>query len=172
MTKQTIAPLPRVSVLETLPPYPIVLVSTRTNTIAIGQLHYFTFAPLRLGIAVAHARHTHGLLRDEREFVVNIPGKDLLDAVRTCGSLSGRDGDKFAAAGLSREDSLVVAAASIAECSAHIEVQIEQELDFEERTWFIGPVVAARKTASHRGDEALLCGRRAYVLPGEDVGKR
>ena len=50
-------------VLALLPPYPIVLVSTQTNIITINQVMYFTFSPLRIGIAVAHTRYTYGLLR-------------------------------------------------------------------------------------------------------------
>ena len=160
------------AVLSTLPPFPIVLVSTRSNILTIGQLEYFTFRPLRLGIAVAHARYSHGLLREEREFVVNVPDAGLLEAVRVCGSKSGRDTDKFSAAGLTRLDSQVVQAASIAECGAHIECRVEQELAFEERTWFIGPVVAARQREGHEGTSGLLCGRTEYAAVGEALGKR
>jgi flavin reductase (DIM6/NTAB) family NADH-FMN oxidoreductase RutF len=160
------------AVLELLPPFPIVLVTTRTNIITIGQIEYFTFSPLRIGIAVAHSRHTYSLLRTEREFVVNVPDAAMLDAVKVCGSISGRDHNKFEAAGLTPVESIQVNAVSIEECGAHIECVVEREIEFEERTWFVGKVVAARSRADHRGTEALLSGRTEYALPGKKLAPR
>jgi flavin reductase (DIM6/NTAB) family NADH-FMN oxidoreductase RutF len=169
---ETISPLTARDVLETLPPFPVVLVSTRTNIITIGQIEYFTLSPLRIGIAVAHSRHTYSLLKAEREFVVNVPDASLLHAVKLCGSISGKDRDKFEAAGLTPVSSTQVEAVSIEECGAHIECVVEREIEFEARTWFIGKVVAARKRPGHEGTNALLCGRTEYSLPGEVVGPR
>ena len=159
-------------ILQLLPPFPIVLVTTRTNIITIGQIHYFTFSPLRVGIAVAHKRFTHSLLQAEKEFVVNVPHVDLIEAVQVCGSISGRDGDKFGTAGLTKEQSVVVQGASIVECGAQIECKIEREFDFENRTWFVGKVVAARSRSDHRGSESVLCGRTEYVIPGQSIAPR
>jgi flavin reductase (DIM6/NTAB) family NADH-FMN oxidoreductase RutF len=159
-------------VLSLLPPYPIVLVTTGANIITINQVAYFTFSPLRLGIGVAHTRHSYGLLKEERAFVVNVPGADLVATIKLCGSVSGRDGDKFVRAGLTRQASAVVAAPGVAECGAWIECRIEREIEFEERTWFVGPVVAARRQQGHQGMEALMCSREAYVLPGVVVAPR
>jgi len=172
LEKEPLEKLTARTVLETLPPFPIVLVTTRTNVITINQLAYFTFAPLRLGIAVAHTRHTHGLLAEEREFVINVPDESLVAAVKICGRISGRDRDKFSDAGLTREDSSQVAAVSIAECGASIECRVEQTLDFEDRTWFIGPVVATRMHPEHRPSHSLLCGRAAYFVTGRMVTQR
>ncbi len=162
--KHAVVPTNPKAVLELLPPFPVVLVTTRTNIITIGQIHCFTFSPLRIGIAVAHSRHTFGLLRAEHEFVVNVPSAGLLDAVRCCGSRSGRDGSKFKAAKLTAVASVEVKAVSVAECGAHIECVVDREVDFEERTWFVGRVVAARRSAAHRGTNALLCGRTEYAI--------
>jgi flavin reductase (DIM6/NTAB) family NADH-FMN oxidoreductase RutF len=167
-------PVRTTPVLNLLPPYPIVLVSTRTNIITINQIEYFTFSPLRIGIAVAHARYTYELLKEERVFVVNVPGARLVDEVKLCGAVSGREGDKFELAGLTpqpfeRDD---VAAVGIAECEAQIACRVEREIDFENRTWFVGPVVAARSRPDHTSTAALMCGREAYYLPGEAVSPR
>ena len=160
------------SVLALLPPYPIVLVTTRSNVITINQIAYFAFRPLRIGIGIAHSRYTHKLLRAEREFVVNVPDPSLLDAVRVCGSLSGRDGDKFQAAGLEWEASTQVGAVRLAQCGAQIECRVDRVFPFEHRDWFIGEVVAAHKRTGHRGEEALMCGRHAYLIPGAEVAPR
>jgi flavin reductase (DIM6/NTAB) family NADH-FMN oxidoreductase RutF len=172
MTKQTVTSLSPTQVLELLPPYPIVLVSTRTNIITVNQIAYFTFAPLRIGIGIAHARYTYGLLKAEGAFVVNVPDPELVEAVKRCGTLSGRTHDKFAAAGLDLEPWDVVEAVGIRQCGAQIACRVERELVFDERTWFIGEVVAARRCEEHRGAEALMCGRHDYRLPGAVVSER
>ena len=159
-------------VLGMLPPYPIVLVTTRTNIITINQVAYFTFSPLRIGVAVAHVRHTYGLLMDEQAFVVNVPGAHLVDVVKQCGSLSGRDGDKFERVGLTRIPAAAVDAVRVEECNAFIECQVEQMVAFEHRTWFIGKVIAASMQVDHEGTSALMCGRRDYRVPGEIIALR
>jgi flavin reductase (DIM6/NTAB) family NADH-FMN oxidoreductase RutF len=169
---KSVVPAKARDVLDLLPPFPIVLVTTRSNIITIGQLHYFTFEPLRIGVAVAHTRYTYGLLKEEGEFVVNVPGSALLNAVKLCGSVSGRNQDKFAAAGLTRAPSCQVQAVSIRECGAHIECRVDREVAFEERTWFVGRVIAARKRADHHGAEALLCGRTHYAVANALVAPR
>ena len=172
LQKDAVPPTSTKGVLELLPPFPIVLVTTRTNIITIGQIHTFTFSPLQIGIGVAHSRHTYSLLKTEQEFVVNVPNADLIAAVKRCGSISGRNQDKFEAAGLTAVESTQVKAVSIGECGAHIECVVEREIEFQKRTWFVGKVVAARKRAGHQGTDALLCGRTQYAIPGSQVGAR
>jgi flavin reductase (DIM6/NTAB) family NADH-FMN oxidoreductase RutF len=159
-------------VLDLLPPFPIVLVSTQNNVLTVNQVAYFSFRPLRIGVAIARVRHSYALIEAEREFVVNVPHASLVGTVQLCGRVSGRDGDKFSLAELGRERSTEVSAVSVAQCGAQIECRVERTVEFELRTWFIGRVVAARAHAEHRGMEALTCGRRAYVLPGEVVAAR
>lgn len=172
MPKTPITPLTGNNVLPLLPPFPLALITTRTNIITIGQLHYFTFKPLRLGIAVARVRYTYSLLQQEGEFVVNVPDPALVDAVKLCGSISGRNRDKFEAAGLDREESLQVQALSIRQCPAQIECRVEKKVEFEERTWFVGRVVAARVQEGFRGTQGLLCDRSHYALCGEEMAPR
>ena len=81
MPKSQGVPVSTEGVLELLPPFPIVLVTTRTNIITIGQLEYFTFEPLRLGIAIAHSRWSHGLVNEEREFVVHVQADAAMESM-------------------------------------------------------------------------------------------
>ena len=172
MPKQAIASLAPKDVLKLLPSYPIVLASTRSNVLTVNQIAYFTFRPLRIGIAIAHVRHTYALLKDEGEFVVNVPGVALVEAVKACGTLSGRDGEKFAAVGLDREPSTAVGAVSVAQCPAQIECRVTCVIPFEHRVWFIGDVVAARSKKGHAGAKAMLCGRQQYRLAETVVAER
>jgi flavin reductase (DIM6/NTAB) family NADH-FMN oxidoreductase RutF len=172
LTKELVSPQSPTEVLTLLPPYPVVLVTTRNNVITVNQVVYFTFRPLRIGIGIAHVRHTYALLRQEGEFVINVPDASLVDAVKACGSLSGRDGNKFTATGLGTETSNRVEAVSIVQCAAHIECRVDRTIPFEHRDWFVAEVVAARKRKDHNGAQALMCGRHNYSVPGMTVSPR
>jgi flavin reductase (DIM6/NTAB) family NADH-FMN oxidoreductase RutF len=168
----TSVPLNAQHVLDLLPPYPIVLVTVGANIITINQIAYLTFSPLRLGIGVARTRYTYELLKEHGAFVVNVPGPDLLEAVKLCGSVSGREFDKFSRAGLTQRPSEEVPVPGIDECGGWIECRVERHIDFEERTWFVGLVVAAQRRVEHQGMEALMCGRGVYALPGDVIAPR
>ena len=170
--KEPVPPQSPAAVLDLLPPYPIVLVTTRTNALTVNQVMYFTFRPLRIGVAIAHVRYSYGLLKTEGEFVINVPDASLVDAVKACGTLSGRQGDKFEAAGLETEPSSRVQAVSIVQCAAHIECRVDRTIPFEHRDWFVGEVLAARKRVGHSSTGALMCGRHSYSLPGVIISPR
>ena len=170
--RNPVDPAKAVEVLDLLPAFPVVLVSTRDNLLTVSMVHYFTFRPLRFGVAIHRARHSFGLIQAEGEFVINVPGREMLEAVKACGKLSGRDGPKFPAVGLTPLPSLAVGAVGVAECGAQIECRVCQEIPFEERVWFVGEVMAARAAPGWEGRLGLLCGRHDYRLTGEAVTPR
>lgn len=75
-------------------------------------------------IAVAPQRYSWRFLEAVPEFVIGVPGDELRSAADLCGTRSGRDMDKFAAAGLTRVASKVVKAPSILECPINVECRI------------------------------------------------
>ncbi len=172
MAKSTFNEISATRVLDLFPPFPIVLVTTRANIITVNQVEYFTFTPLRIGIGIAHRRHTYSLLKNEGEFVINIPDSDLVDTVKKCGEVSGRSEDKFSLTGLEAESSCEVGAASIRQCKANIECRVERVIDFEQRSWFVGRVVAVRSESDYDAKSALLCGRHAYMTASKAVSDR
>lgn len=172
MNWESIPPDNRTGVLHTLAPFPIAVITTRTNAITANQVEYFTFRPLRLGTAIAFERYTYDLIKNEGEFVVNVPTADQIEAVKHCGAFSGRDGDKFEAGNIATMPAQVVKSVCLADFAAHIECVVCREIGFEERTWFVGDVVAARKRPGHIDTQSLMCGRHEYRLPGVEVAKR
>ena len=127
---------------------------------------------MKVGVGIAKQRHSHGLIQQEREFVVNVLTPELLPAARVCGSRSGRDGDKFAASGLTATPGAAVRAVLIEECPVNLECRVVQELDLDERTWFLGEVVHVHRTTGFEPEQLLYCGREAYRVIGERVRPR
>ena len=75
-------------------------------------------------VYVRHSRHTWKLLEQHGEFTVNVPAADLAQAAVTCGTLSGRDADKFAEAGLTPVPAAQVDVPIIDECVLHYECSV------------------------------------------------
>ena len=81
-----------------------------------------------LAVAVAPQRHSFRFLQEAPEFVIGVPGEDLAAALALCGTKSGRDLDKFSAAGLTPVPSVQVRPPSIRECLFNIECRIYTRL--------------------------------------------
>jgi len=126
---------------------PVVLVTSssgrRDDVITLAWSMPASASPPMVAIAVAPKRYSHGLIRRSREFVVNVPDSRLLPAVWLCGSVSGRDADKFAAAGLTRAVAATVHAPLIAECFGHLECRVARAFTAGDHTVFVGKVVHA-----------------------------
>jgi len=75
-------------------------------------------------VAVRPACHTFKLLDEVPEFVVGVPTDEIAEAVKVCGSKSGRDMDKFKECGLTAIPSKHVRPPSVKECSLNIECRI------------------------------------------------
>lgn len=97
--------------------------SGKANAITLGWgllgPHYHQH-PI-VAIAVCPPRFSFRFLEETGEFVLALPGSELRAAADLCGSKSGRDLDKFEAAGLTPIESTHVAAPSIAEALLNVE---------------------------------------------------
>ncbi len=134
-------------------PVPVVLVTCgveEPNIITLAWVGTVCSNPPMVGIAVRPERHSHHLIEESGEFVVNIPGEELLEATDRCGQISGRDSDKFAVTGLTPEPASEVRAPLIAECPVNIECKVRQKLELGAHDLFLGEVVAV-----HVGEQYL-----------------
>ncbi len=99
--------------------------------------------PPLVAISVSPRRHSHTLIEETREFVINIPTLELLQATYACGNFSGRSFDKFKKAGLTPIPSRRIKAPAIRECIAHLECALENQFSTGDHTLFVGKVVAS-----------------------------
>ena len=93
-------------------------------TLGWGQIGPFYHGHPIFTIAVTPLRYSHHFLEEVGEFVIGVPDDTLQDAAALCGAKSGRDLDKFAAAGLTPTASIHVRAPSILECPINVECRI------------------------------------------------
>ena len=142
MAKKSITPLRPVY------PTPAGLVTSvdtagKANIITLGEIFNLSIRdPVIVGIAIAKMRYSHEVIRASGEYVVNLPGTRILEAVDRCGSMSGRRVDKFEACELTALPATHVAAPLIAECPVNIECRLREVLTIGDHDLFIGDVLA------------------------------
>jgi len=102
-----------------------------------------SFKPPLLAISVSPRRFTYELIKLQGEFAVNVPPSSLLDKVALCGSISGRDLDKFRFLGLTPIKAKVVGVPLVEECIAHLECKVVKEVEAGDHVLFVGEVLVA-----------------------------
>lgn len=141
-------------------PVPVVLATCggeQPNIITLAWVGTVCSDPPMVGIGVRPERYSHTLIKETGEFVINIPGEDLLEATDRCGHVSGRDVDKFAALGLTPEPASEVKTPLITECPVNMECKVVQRIPLGAHDLFLGEIVAVHV------DEAVLDERRRRI---------
>jgi len=97
--------------------------SINTMTIAWGTVGFMWGKPVFMAM-VRPNRFTYECLEKSGQFTVSIPFKDMSKALGICGSQSGRDTDKLAAANLTTVPGKKISTPVIADCGLHYECRV------------------------------------------------
>ncbi|HMA75692.1 MAG TPA: flavin reductase family protein [Candidatus Krumholzibacteriaceae bacterium] len=129
-----------------LAPVPVVLVASRheelgDNLITIAWCGVGCSDPQIINISIRPGRYSHRMIKESGSFTVNIPDYSLLDEVKICGAVSGRDCNKFERAGLTPLQSEKIGAPLVAECPLNIECVLLEVKPLGVHDLFIGKVV-------------------------------
>ncbi len=128
-------------------PLPVVLVTcqgrgTQPNIITAAWAGTVCSEPPMISVSVQPRRYSHGLIKERREFVVNIPTASQAEEVDYCGLVSGRDVDKFEACGFTPEESRRVSVPGIKECPVQLECKVHSIQTLGVHDLFIGEIQA------------------------------
>ncbi len=128
-------------------PLPAVMVSCQEpgetpNIITIAWTGIVCSEPPMLSISIRRSRHSFNIVKRTGEFVVNITTRALVQATDTCGSISGRDYNKFEMAGLTPAPASKVRVPLIAESPINLECQTRKEFELGTHDIFIAEIVA------------------------------
>ena len=136
-------------------PVPAVLVSVadsagKDNLITIAWTGTVCSDPAMTYISVRKERYSHHMLKENKEFVINLVSKEICRAADFCGVRSGCDLDKFEATGLTREKASTVNVPLVKESPVNIECKVTQVLELGSHDMFLAKVTAVQV------DEPLL----------------
>lgn len=130
-------------------PVPAVMVSCGSmegekNIITVAWTGTVCSDPPMAYISVRPERYSYHMLKENKEFVINLPDKKLTRALDFCGCTSGAKIDKFKECGLTPEKSSKVKAPSILETPVSIECRCTQILELGTHHMFLAEVLAVR----------------------------
>ncbi len=104
----------------------------RPNAMAIGwgSMGIIWKKPI-FTVLVRPSRYSQGLIEQSGEFTVNVAAPGMEGAVKYCGTVSGRDFDKFAVQGLTALAASQVKTPLIKECLIHYECRVVYKSDLD-----------------------------------------
>lgn len=127
---------------------PTVLVSSAAggerNLMAAAWSMPVEFTPPRIAVVIDKSTFTRELVLRSGAFALNIPGRALADLTYTVGSVSGRDGDKFARYAIQTFAGPVLGVPLVEGCVGWLECRLLAEPHAQQAyDSFFGEVVAA-----------------------------
>jgi flavin reductase (DIM6/NTAB) family NADH-FMN oxidoreductase RutF len=117
-----------------------------------------------ISAAIRSNRYSYGIIKDSGEFTVNIPLAEQVEIADQCGTLSGKDIDKFARFNLTAVRGSLSCAPMIDECPISMECKLEQTLELGSHTVFIGRVISTYVNKEYADDKGKFDFNRCKLL--------
>lgn len=160
-----------------LEPGPVVLVSScwqkQTDIMTMGWHMVMEFSPSLIGCIIASGNHSHDMVRNSGECVINIPSASLIDTVVGIGNCSGSESDKFSQFNLTPRQATNVGAPLIDECYASFECCLYDDAMVELYNLFIFEVIKAHVSPSASQEQSLhYQGMGQFMLPGSTLDRK
>lgn len=150
------------------------------NIITIAWTGIVNTHPAMTYISVRPSRHSHKLIKESGEFVINLVTKDLVRKADSCGVYTGAKLDKFKKYSLTPERASKVSCPMIAESPVNLECRVTQVIPLGTHDMFLAEIVAVNVEESLLDENGKLCLGRAkliayshgdYLELGRKVGK-
>lgn len=166
-------------------PCPVTLVTCldlkdRPNIITLAWIGVVCSDPPIISLGIRLGRYSNKMIEEHKEFVINIPTKNLLRKSDLAGMISGRDYDKFKKTGLTPEPASRVKAPLIKQCPLNLECVLKQKISLGSHDLFLGEVVAIhidKKILDAEGNidfkkaDPILYSEGEYWSIGKEIGK-
>ena len=128
-----------------LNPVPAVMVSCglgdEKNIITVAWTGIVNSEPPMTYVSVRKERHSHHMIKESGEFVINITTEDLAFATDYCGVRSGRDVDKFKEQNLTPVKGEKVDCPVIKESPVNLECKVREIHEYGTHDMFVADIV-------------------------------
>lgn len=166
-----------------LGPIPAVMVSCgdmeSSNIITVAWCGITNTIPPKTYISLRPSRYSYDIIKEKREFVINLTPSALAKKADWCGVYTGKRVDKFKECGFTKEKASKIDAPLISECPISIECKVTDIIPLGSHDMFLADIVAVNVEKSLlEGDK--LCINRAHLCAfahgeyyklGERIGK-
>ena len=155
-----------------LAPVPVALVTccdpedkAHPNVLTVAWTGVVNSKPPMLSVSIRPDRYSHGLIAKSGEFAVNLCDVSQAKALDLCGVISGRDGDKFAAAGLKTAPAPELhGAPAILGCPVMMSCAVREQKTLGCHDLFIGEILAVRVREDLFDGDGSMHLERAHLI--------
>ena len=127
-------------------PIPAALVSSGTmkksNILTVAWTGIINTNPAIVYVSIRPERYSYNLIKENKEFVINLTNEDLVFETDWCGVKSGRDFDKFKEMNLTKQKGKFVKCPLIKEAPVSIECRVIEEKKYGSHVCFIAEVLS------------------------------
>ena len=165
-------------------PIPAVMVSCgdmkKSNIITVAWTGILNTNPATVYISVRPTRYSYNIIKESKEFVINLTTKELAKATDWCGVKTGAKVDKFKEMKLHKEKAKFVKCPLIKESPVSIECKVKEIKELGSHHMFIAEVLsidADEKYIDEKGDfyiskfNLIAYANGGYYLLGKKAGK-
>ena len=127
-------------------PLPVVMVSCgdmkNSNIITVAWTGIINTNPAMVYISVRPERYSHKIIKESKEFVINLTNENLVRKVDFCGVRTGAKVDKFKEMNLHKEEANFVKCPLIKESPVSIECKVKEIKHMGSHDMFIAEVLS------------------------------
>lgn len=129
-----------------LAPLPPAMVSCgdmeNSNIITIGWTGILNSNPPVTYVSIRPSRYSYSIIKEKREFVINLTSEELARAADYCGIFTGAKVDKFEKCNLTKEEATAVSCPMIAEAPVSIECRVRDIVPLGTHDVFVADILA------------------------------
>jgi len=144
-----------------LNPVPAVMVSCgegeQANIITIGWTGIINSEPPITYVSVRKSRHSHQLIAESGEYVINLTTEALVKATDFCGVKSGRDLNKWTEMNLTPVPAEEVKCPMIGESPVNLECKVIEVKEYPTHDMFIGEIVKVHADEALFDEKGRIC---------------
>lgn len=127
-------------------PIPAVMVSCgdmeKSNIITVAWTGILNTDPAMVYISVRPSRYSYNIIKDSKEFAINLTTENLAYKADWCGVKSGANVDKFKEMKLTKEKANFIKCPLIKESPVSIECRVEKIVELGSHTMFVARVLS------------------------------
>lgn len=151
-----------------LNPVPVVMVSCGSggehNIITIAWTGIINSDPPMTYVSVRRERHSHHMIEESGEFVINLCTEGLAFAADFCGVRSGREVDKFKKQSLTPGTGEKVSCPTIEEAPVNLECVVKEQHRYGTHDMFVAEVVNVQVDEKLVDENGRICLDRAGLV--------
>lgn len=112
-----------------------------SNIITIGWTGILNTIPPKTYISVRPTRHSYNIIKESREFVINLTPSQLVKEADYCGIYTGKKVDKFEKCKLTKSPATQVSCPVIEECPISIECRVTEVIPLGSHDMFMADIL-------------------------------